>query len=363
MEKHRIGILTAGGDCPGLNAVIRAVAKKAIYEYGYEIIGFEDGYEGIIHNRWRELTINDVSGIITSGGTILGTSNSADPYQYTQKIDGQIIRKNVSHEALNNIEKLRIECLVCIGGDGSMSIANRLSSDGIPIIGIPKTIDNDVMGTETTVGFDTALNIATEAIDRIHTSAQSHHRAMVAEVMGRNSGWLALCSGMAGGGDVIIIPEIPYNIETVVKYVIKRSQIGKRFTIIVVSEGSRPIGGEVVIKSIVKHSVEQVRLGGISFDLAQQIEEKTSIETRALVLGHLLRGGTPTATDRILATRLGTEAIDQIRERNFGKMVGIIDNKTVYVPLKEVADRQRKVPNDHLLLKTARSTGVNFGVD
>lgn len=359
--KHRIGVMTAGGDCPGMNAALRAVVKKAILDYDYEVLGIEDGYEGLIHNRYRRLDYEDVSGIITAGGTILGTSNSADPYVYSTRHGNRAIKKDVSRTALDNIKKMGIGSLVCIGGDGSFSVANRLVNDGISIVGVPKTIDNDVMGTDVTIGFDTALSVATEAIDRIHSSAQSHHRVMIVEVMGRNAGWLALMAGIAGGGDIILLPEIPYDINSIVNRVKERNRRGKKFTIIVISEGAKPIGGEVVVKRMVKYSADPVRLGGISFALAGQVEEMTGIETRALVLGHLLRGGTPTAADRILATRLGTRAMELISNQQYGYMVGIKGNEITQVPLETVANRQRTVATDNPLITSARSVGTCFG--
>jgi 6-phosphofructokinase 1 len=337
------------------------VVKKAILELNLEVIGIEDGFEGMIRNRCRRLDYEDVSGIITSGGTILGTSNSADPYAYANRNAKRVQKKDVSKIALNNIKKLGLESLVCIGGDGSFSIANRLITDGVPIVGVPKTIDNDVMGTEITIGFDTALSVATEAIDRVHSSAQSHHRVMIIEVMGRNAGWLALMSGIAGGGDIVLLPEIPYNIDIIVNKVKERNRRGKKFTIIVVSEGAKPIGGQVVVKRIVKYSADPVRLGGISFNLADQIEGMTGIETRALVLGHLLRGGTPSAADRVLATRLGTSAIDLISKQQYGYMVGIKSSNIVKVPLTSVANRQRTVPLNSPIITSARSVGTCFG--
>ncbi|OGO40276.1 MAG: 6-phosphofructokinase [Chloroflexi bacterium RBG_16_57_8] len=361
MDKRRIGILTGGGDCPGMNAVIRAVAKKAILDHGFEVIGIEDGYEGLIHNRCRPLTFDDVSGIITLGGTVLGTSNTANPYAYGTRKDGDVVFEDVSPAALATIEKLGIECLVCVGGDGSLTVAERLSSDGVPVVGVPKTIDNDLYGTDVTVGFDAAVSIAAEGIDRIHTTAQSHHRVMIIEVMGRNAGWLALHAGVAGGGDIILIPEIPYDIEAVVERVKQRSRAGKRFTIVVIAEGAKAKGGEVVVKRVVKGSVEPIRLGGISFALSPQLEERTGMESRAVVLGHLLRGGSPTPFDRVLATRMGTKAVDMVIDRQFCHMVGVKGESLINVPLTEVTGRQRKVPPGHPLVQSARSMGTCFG--
>ncbi len=360
-KKRRIAVLTGGGDCPGMNAIVRAVAKKAILDYGAEIIGIEDGYEGLIRDRHRVLTYEDVSGIITQGGTILGTSNTANPYAYATKVNGVFEFRDVSKSVLANIEKLRIDCLVCVGGDGTLGVADRLYRDGVPVIGIPKTIDNDLFGTDITVGFDTAVSIATEGIDRVHTTAESHHRVMVVEVMGRNAGWLALFSGVAGGGDVVIIPEIPYDVRVVADVVRRRSSRGKKFTIVVIAEGAKPKGGQPVVRKVVKDGSEPVRLGGVSFVLASEIEDLTGIETRALVMGHLLRGGTPSAFDRVLATKLGTKAVDMIADEHYCRMVGIQKDTLVEVPLEEVALGQRKVPLDYQLIRSARSVGTSFG--
>ncbi len=361
VKKRRIAVLSGGGDCPGINAVIRAVTKKAILEHGMEVIGIEDGFEGVINNQFRILEYNDVSGIITQGGTILGTSNTANPYRYAVKENDKLVFKDLSRTTIANLDNLDIECLVCIGGDGTLSIANRLWQEGIPIIGIPKTIDNDLKGTDITFGFDTAVSIATEGIDRLHTTAQAHHRIMVIEVMGRNAGWIALHSGVAGGGDVIIIPEIPYSIEVIAAEVRKRNLKGKRFSIIVVSEGARARDGNTVVQRIVKESTDPVRFGGVGFVLGTKIEELTGIETRTVVMGHLQRGGTPTPFDRVLATRLGTRAVEMLVNRAFGNMVGVHGNSLAEVPLAEVADGQRRIERDEPLLKSARSVGTSFG--
>ncbi|MGB9627644.1 MAG: 6-phosphofructokinase, partial [Thermodesulfobacteriota bacterium] len=274
---------------------------------------------------------------------------------------GELRFKDLSKEALKNLNALGIEALICIGGDGTLSIAYQLFRDGIPVIGVPKTIDNDLRGTEITFGFDSAVSIATEGIDRIHTTAQSHHRVMIIEVMGHQAGWLALYSGIAGGGDIILIPEVPYDIEVIAKKVEERNRKGKRFSIVVVAEGARPKGGEVVIQRIVKESSDPIRLGGIGFVLGEQIEKRTGLETRTVVMGHLLRGGTPTPFDRILATRLGAMAMDLVKELRFGYMVGVKGNTISHVPLKEVARGIRKVPRNHPLIRVARSVGTSFG--
>ena len=361
VRKKSIAILTGGGDCPGTNAVIRAVAKKAILEHRMEVIGVADGYEGMVTNCYHKLEYSDVSGILTLGGTILGTSNTANPYRYAVREGKRLKFEDVSRAAIANLKKLNVECLICIGGDGTLSIADRLFRDGLPVIGIPKTIDNDLLGTDVTFGFDTAVSINTEGIDRLHTTAQSHHRVMILEVMGRYAGWIALHAGTAGGGDVILIPEIPYDIDIVARKVMERSRWGKRFTIAVVSEGAKPKGGDIVVRRVVKESTDPIRLGGIGFVLGSQIEKATGLETRAVVMGHLQRGGTPTPYDRVLATRLGTRAVDMMKDKKYGYMVGIQNGSLVDVPLKEVAKGRKLVPLDDPLIKAARSVGTCFG--
>ncbi|MFA5375511.1 MAG: ATP-dependent 6-phosphofructokinase [Dehalococcoidia bacterium] len=360
-RKKSIAMLTGGGDCPGTNAVIRAVAKKAILEHKLEVIGIEDGYEGMITNRCRKLEYSDVSGILTIGGTILGTSNTSNPYRYAVKAGKRLKFEDVSQAAIANLKKLNVDCLFCIGGDGTLNIANKLFRDGLPVIGIPKTIDNDLLGTDITFGFDTAVSINTEGIDRLHTTAQSHHRVMILEVMGRNAGWIALHAGTAGGGDIILIPEIPYDIDVIAEKVRQRSKIGKKFTIVVVSEGAKPKGGDCVVQRVVKESTDPIRLGGIGFALGTQIEQATGLETRTVVMGHLQRGGTPTPYDRVLATRLGTRAVDMMKRKKFGYMVGIQNNLLVEVPLGDVAKGRKLVPLDDPLIRSARSVGTCFG--
>jgi phosphofructokinase-like protein len=363
MKKKRIAILTGGGDCPGINAVIRAVTKKAIYQKGMEVIGIEDGYHGMIENRHRPLTYNDVSGILTLGGTILGTSKTANPHHYAVKKGDRLKFRDFSKKAIQNMKRLELTCLFCIGGDGTLGIAHRLFKDGLPIIGLPKTIDNDLRGTDITFGFDSAVTIATEGIDRIHTTAQSHHRIMIVEVMGHRAGWVALYSGVAGGGDIILIPEIPYDVAVIAEKVKERNKRGKRFSIVVVAEGAKLRGGDVVIQRMVKESVDPVRLGGIGFVLGEQIEKRTGLETRTVVMGHLLRGGPPTPFDRILATGLGSKAVDLIEDKEFGTMVGVRKNSLVTVPLRDVAKGPKTVPLNHPMIKAARSLGTCFGDD
>jgi 6-phosphofructokinase 1 len=360
-RNNRIAILTGGGDAPGINAVIRAVAKKAILECGMEVIGIEDGFEGLIHRRWRELHYHDVSGILTVGGTILGASKNANPYQYAVASSGRTVFKDVSGQAVRNAKRLGIEALVCIGGDGTQGIAHRLMKDGVPVVGVPKTIDNDLRGTDLTFGFDTAVAIATEAIDRLHSTAQSHDRVMIIEVMGHRAGWIALYAGVAGGGDIILIPEIPYGVGAIAAKVKERRKRGRRFSIVVVAEGARAEGGDVVVKRLVEKSADPVRLGGVGFVLQEQLEKATGSETRTVVLGHLQRGGSPTAADRVLATRLGSRAVDLVVNRDFGQMVAVKGSRLTAVPLRVAAEGPRTVPLKHPLIAAARSIGTSFG--
>ena len=362
MEKIKtLGILTGGGDCPGMNAVIRAAAKTAINDYNLEVIGIKDGYEGLVEKQYQEITLKDASGILTLGGTILGTSNCANPFAYPVKEGEKTIYRDRSGEALNNLKDLGIGALICIGGDGTLSSARDFSRRGVKIVGVPKTIDNDLSGTDITFGFDSAVATATEAIDKIHTTAISHHRVMVIEIMGRYAGWLALSSGLAGGGDIILIPEIPYRMRKICRAVLKREKQGKRFSIVVVAEGAYPHGGKVVIKRIIKNSPDEIRLGGVGNKVAAEIEEQTGIATRVTVLGHLIRGGTPTAFDRILATRFGSEAVHLVMKGKFGKMVSLKGQNIVSVSLEEAVGKLCTVPLDSPLLKVARSLGVCMG--
>jgi len=360
---RKIALLTAGGDCPGINAVIRAVVKTAANDFGMETIGIEDGFLGLIEKRWRPLTYSDASGIITLGGTILGTSNKANPFRFAKpSVTGEPEFEDVSDVVMRTFESLGASALVAIGGDGTLSIADGLLRKGMPMIGIPKTIDNDVDCTDFTFGFDSAVTTATEAIDKIHTTAQSHHRVMMIEVMGRYVGWLALYSGVAGGGDIILIPEIPFSLDAICDRVLHRSKGGKRFSIVVVSEGARPESGQMVVSRMVKDSTDPVRLGGVADALADQIEQRTRLETRVTVLGHLQRGGTPTSFDRVLATRFGREAAILACEGKFGSMVALRCGDIVTVPLKDAIARLKSVPGDHHVIKTAESVGTSFGV-
>ena len=357
---EKIGVLTAGGDCPGLNAVIRSVAKTA-FGYGWEVIGFEDGFAGVVENRFRVLTNPDVSGILTHGGTILGTSNIANPFRYPAKKGKKLVFTDYSGKALLNLRRLNLKALVCIGGDGTLSISERFLKKGVPIVGVPKTIDNDLSGTDLTFGFQTAVHIATEAIDRLHTTAASHHRVMILEVMGRYAGWIALFAGVAGGADVILIPEIPFKIDRICKKVYERAQYGKRFSIIVVGEGARPRGGKLVVSRLVSSSTDPIRLGGVGQVLGRAIELRSGIETRVSVLGHIQRGGSPIPEDRNLGTLFGKEAVEFIRKGKIGYMTALQAGKIVAVPIRKAVGRLKLVPKSHPLLLAARAVGTSFG--
>jgi len=357
----RVGVLTAGGDCPGLNAVIRAVTKSLINTHNVEVVGVKDGFQGLIEKRAIMLSSNDVSGILTQGGTILGTTNKANPFKYGVERDGQFVVEDRSDEVLANAEKMGIEVLVCIGGDGTQHIAYELENKGMRVIGVPKTIDNDLRETDLTFGHDTAVSIATDAVDRIHTTAMSHHRVMVIETMGRNAGWIALHAGIAGGGDIILIPEIPYTIEAVKKKIEDRVRNGRLFSIIVVAEGAKPKGGHMVVKERVRDPSEPVRLGGIGQKVADDVEKATGIESRVTVLGHLQRGGTPTAYDRILATRFGAAATDLIAAGVSGKMVALKGSEIVPVPIALAVSGLKLVDPDSSIVKAAREVGTSFG--
>ncbi len=353
--------MTGGGDCPGLNAVIRAIVKTAANDYGVEVIGFKDGYEGLIDNRFLEIDSRNVSGILARGGTILGTSNRADPFNYPVLQDDDYVYLDRSSQAVRNFEALGLDALIAIGGDGTMAASAGMVKKGLPIVGVPKTIDNDLVGTDVTFGFDSAIVTATEAIDKIHTTAQSHHRVMIVEVMGRYAGWLALYSGVAGGGDIILMPEFPYDIDGVCDAVRTRNAQGKTFSIVIVGEGSKAIGGEMVVARKIKTSPDAIRLGGISHQVAAQIEGLTNIECRVTILGHLLRGGTPSAFDRILATWFGVESVHMAARGEFGNMLALRNNRMIPVALDDVAGKLRLVTTDHEMIKTALSLGLCLG--
>ena len=361
LSARRVGLLTGGGDCPGLNAVIRAVTRT-VRAQGARVLGIEDGFEGLVEGRAHEIDWRDVAGIVGQGGTILGTSNKGDPFRYpTVGPDGKVVVADMSQKALHNVERWGLDALVVVGGDGSMSIAERFMKLGVNVVGVPKTIDNDLAATDVTFGFDTAAAIVGESIDRLHTTASSHHRVMVIEVMGRYAGWIALAGGMAGGADVILIPEIPFRWESVFRAVRDRATRGRRFSIVCVAEGAQlPEGGEVV-QAYDEKRTDAKRLGGIGAVVAERIEEGTGLETRVTVLGHLQRGGSPTSHDRVLATRFGVAAAQYACAGRFGVMAALRGTEIVPVPIAEAAGRQRLVPPDHQLVGAARAVGTSFG--
>lgn len=332
----RVGVLTAGGDCPGLNAVIRAVVRKAEWHYGDSVVGFHDGYRGVIEGDWTELGVESCRGILPRGGTILGTSR-VEPYSVHDGVER--VRLTMS--------ELGVDALIAIGGDGSLGAARDLHDDGIPIVGVPKTIDNDIAATEMTFGFDTAVQIATDAIDRLHTTAESHDRVMVVEVMGRHAGHIAIRAGLAGGASLTLVPERPFDIESVCESIRTRHQRAKKYaTIIVVAEGAEPVEGSIEMPPPERDQFGHVRLGGIAQVVAAEVERRTGYETRVTILGHVQRGGTPTSFDRVLASRYGVAAIDAVHDGAFGQMVALDADEIVRVPLQEATGRLKRVSDE-----------------
>jgi phosphofructokinase-like protein len=360
LSAKRIGILTGGGDAPALNAVIRAVVKTATKIYGWTVIGIEDGFEGLLGETCtRPLGLDDVRGLLPRGGTILGCVNRGHFAVRADEGGSYVKDESIYKEAISNFERLGLEALVVLGGEGSQYIANEFFEMGLPVIGVPKTIDNDLVGTDLTFGFDTALDIATEAIDRLHTTAESHDRVLLVEVMGRHVGWIALESGVAGGADVILIPEIPFHIEKAAAKVAEREQQGRHFSIVVVAEGALPAGGGAVYQD--QGDRDRVaRLGGISEQVASGISRITGKESRVVVLGHLQRGGTPTAFDRMLASCYGSAAVRAIAQGKFGHMVSWSCNEIITVPLKECVKTIKTVPANHYLIGVARDLSISF---
>jgi 6-phosphofructokinase 1 len=354
----RLGILTGGGDAPGLNAVIRAVVKSAS-NAGIECLGLHDSFDGLIEpDRYRVLTPRDVTGVLRLGGTILGTTNRGNPFAYP--VSTSEGTKDYSDRVVEMFHRMGLDALVVIGGDGTLAIAARFGGKGIPLVGVPKTIDNDIVGTADCFGFDTAVDFATDAIDRLHTTAEAHRRLMVVEVMGRYAGWIALYAGVAGGADAILIPEIPFDVSVVAERLREREKLGARFSIVVVAEGAYPKGGA---QSFVTagHGERQGRLGGIGSRVCEALGEETGKETRFVVLGHLQRGGAPTSFDRVLATRFGGKAVELIRRGDFGVMVAFDPPDIVARPLADMVGKTRRVPLDFDLLLTAKAIGITFG--
>jgi 6-phosphofructokinase 1 len=335
VDPVRIGVLTGGGDCPGLNAVLRAIVRKGVDSHGNAIVGFRDGWRGVLDGEYEELTIESTRGILPRGGTILGSSRT-----------NPLARDDGSERVRETIDGLHLDGLIAIGGEDTLGAAERLHRLGLPVMGVPKTIDNDIGATDVTFGFDTAVQVATEAIDRLHTTAESHHRILVVEVMGRHAGWIALHSGMAGGADVILIPERPFDVEEVCRLLRRRHSRGRYFSIVVVAEGARPVEGTMELEAEAgpRDEFGHARLGGIGQQVEREIERRTGFETRTTVLGHIQRGGTPTAFDRVLATRLGIAAIDAAQERRWGMMPALRGTRIELAPLEQAVAELRTVP-------------------
>ena len=356
-----IGILTGGGDCPGLNAVIRAVVKTATLKYGWAVLGIFDGYDGLIWpEKIRPLTPKDIGGILPRGGTILGTSNRGNPFAYPIQENGTTVVKDVSPLLLENLSKTGIDALVVVGGDGTLKIGLELSRRGAALVGIPKTIDNDLSATEITFGFDTALGTATEAIDRLHTTAESHHRVMFIELMGRDAGWIALQSGIAGGADAILIPEIPVSLEKICAKIEQRAQAGRHFSIVVVAEGCRTLDGAPII-SVDAERRSSPRSGEVANTIAEQVARCAHREIRVTVLGHIQRGGSPTPFDRVLGSRFGVAAVDLVARGEFGRMVCLHCGSIQSTSLEEAVGMLKTVPPQGELVQTARALGISFG--
>lgn len=368
---EKIAILTAGGDCPGLNPVIRAVAKTAITKYGLEVYGVRHGYFGLYHGDFIKLGLEDVEEIITRGGTILYSSNKDNLFQYPVKDEngdfvrdenGKLTYEDVSDVAVEHLNKAGIDALFILGGDGSLTSARDFARKGVNVIGIPKTIDNDLAKTEYTFGFDTAVAVATDGLDRVRTTGMSHHRIMVVEIMGRGAGWMTLHAGIAGAADAILIPEIPYDINKVAEKIKQDKANGKDFSIVAVAEGAKALDGKQVVLKVIEDSADSIRLGGVGAVVADQLEKLTGSEARATVLGHIQRGGTPTAHDRVLSSRYGYAAVELCMRGGFGRMVALQNDKVVDVSLEDVIGQKTKSidPNGELVT-LAKAMGVSFG--
>ncbi|MFN8897444.1 MAG: 6-phosphofructokinase [Pseudomonadota bacterium] len=347
-----VGILTGGGDCPGLNAVIRAVTLSLVRQCGARVTGIERGFHGLVERRSRPLAPADVAHILAEGGTILGTHNACDPFRW-QGADR-------SADALDYARSLGLDALVVIGGDGTMDIAHRIGQLGLPVVGVPKTIDNDLPATERTFGFDSAVAVVAEALDRVATTARSHGRVMIVETMGRYAGWIALAGGMAGGADAILLPELPFSVDAVAAFA-KARERDNGCTLVCIAEGARAEGQGLVVRATIASSPDPLRLGGVGGWLQQQLQPRLDSEVRSTLLGHTQRGGTPTAYDRVLATRFGWAAAELVREGRFGRMVVLRGEEIDSVEIAGIAGRSRPVPPDHPLLRAARDTGVMLG--
>jgi 6-phosphofructokinase 1 len=359
-EIRKIGICTGGGDCPGLNAVIRAAVKTAILKYRFDVVGIRDGFDGLIWpEKSRTLMLSDVSGILPRGGTILGTTNRGNPFAYRVNNDGHESVKDFSGEVIKNAKALGLDALIVIGGDGTQKIGLDLAAKGLPVVGVPKTIDNDLSATDVTFGFDSAIHVATDAIDRIHTTAESHHRVMIVEVMGRDAGWIALHAGIAGGAHVILIPEIPFSVESVCSFISHRHIFGKKYTIISLAEGVQV--PEQIRKDCIKRYGSIPKGISVGNLIGEAIATEANKEVRVTVLGHTQRGGSPSPYDRILSTRFGVAAVDLIAQRGFLKMVALRGGKIEFVDIAEAIGKMKAVDPKGELVNTARSVGIHFG--
>lgn len=360
-EIKKIGIMTAGGDCPGLNPVIRSVVRTAILKYGLEVVGFNHGYKGLYHNDVVPLTLDSISGILPIGGTMLYSSNKDNLFDYTVAENGEMVKKDVSDVGVENMKKNGIDAMIIIGGDGTLTSGRDFSRKGVKVVGVPKTIDNDLGCTDYTFGFDTAVSIACEAADRLHSTALSHSRIMVLEVMGRYAGWIALNAGISGGADAILIPEIPYDINKVAEVLKERTARGKNFSVVVVAEGAKSITGELHVSKVIENSPDPIRLGGIGNKIAEELEQLVGLESRATILGHIQRGGSPTSHDRILSTRYGAAAVELLMQGKHGVMVTLEGDKMGYASLEDVIGQNKAVDPNGELVQVAKGIGITFG--
>ncbi len=358
-----IAILTGGGDCPGLNAVIRGVVRSATLERNWRVIGIEDGFDGLVSEppRWRELTLESVRGILPRGGTILGTSNRGNPLAYPVQEDGETRLVDLSARVLRNFRELGADALIAVGGDGTLKIARALQEQGVPMVGVPKTIDNDLRGTDVTFGYNTAVSIVTEALDRLHSTAESHQRVMVVEVMGRDAGWIALESGLAGSADVILVPEIPFDLDAVCDAIRQRKMRGSKFSIVVAAEGAFPVAGQKTVQVSEAENLGVERLGGVGAMVADEISKRMQVETRVVVLGHVQRGGTPTPFDRILGSRFGVHAVELIEAGRYGRMVSLRGLQVCDVDIVDAVDSLNRVDPDGDLVRSAEALGIMMG--
>jgi ATP-dependent phosphofructokinase / diphosphate-dependent phosphofructokinase len=358
----RIGILTGGGDCPGLNAVIRGVVKSAVIGRGWEVVGIEDGFDGFLHpEKCRKLTLDDVRGILPRGGTILGTTNRGNPFSFPIMREGKLEMVDVSDEVISRIQKLDLDAIIVVGGDGSLKIAMELMRRGVPIVGVPKTIDNDLLETDVTFGYNTALETATDALDKLHSTAESHHRVMVLEVMGRYAGWIALESGIAGGADVILIPEIPYDMEKICSAIVERGRRGRRFSVIVAAEGAIAKGGDRVVKEAAGGKTVVERLGGVGELISRELGSFLEMDVRVTVLGHLQRGGSPSTFDRCLGSRFGVKAVELIETGTFGHMACLKGRHITSVPIEDAIRALNLIDPCGEMVRHAEALGIMLG--